>query len=103
MSHTEVREATLERVGKLKRLTDLNLCYSTKVTDAGVMSIRWMDKLESLNLGQTGITDEALAAVAKLTGLKRLGLATGVGPIKVTDAGIERLRKARPDVTIHRE
>ena len=65
---TDVTDAGLDTVGKLKSLVRLHL-ERTKITDAGLAHLKGLTNLEYLNLYGTGVTDGGLE---QLTGLKKL-------------------------------
>jgi Leucine-rich repeat (LRR) protein len=79
------------------RFTGVDLS-STTVTDAGLLRLRGLSQLQTLNLGSTAITDAGLAHLKCLTKLQELDLSS----TKVTDAGVAELKKALPKVTIKR-
>jgi CubicO group peptidase (beta-lactamase class C family) len=81
--------ADLAGVAALKNLRKLNLSRS---------NAKGLEKLESLNLFQTGITDAGLKELSGLKNLKRIY----VFETKVTDAGAAALAKALPSLAIER-
>ena len=56
-----------------------------------------MPALEEFKLGSAKVTDEGLMELAASKSLKRLSLSGLKG---VTPAGVERLRKARPEMQV---
>ncbi|NQT37245.1 MAG: hypothetical protein HQ581_07135, partial [Planctomycetes bacterium] len=78
-----------------EKLVSLNMAQS-RITDAEVAHLAKMTNLEILNLNETGITDAAVDTLSTLTSLGQLHLSqTGI-----TEAGMERLRAALPNCAI---
>ncbi len=100
-SYRELRDLTLSDVGangtalaKLphpEKLISLDMAQS-RITDAEVAHLARLTNLETLNLSQTELTDAAVDTLSKLTSLKRLTLTQ----TKISEAGTARLRKALP-------
>ena len=65
----------------------------TEITDAGLVHLKGLTKLELLNLNRSEITDAGLSHLKKLTNLQTLFLKD----TKVTDAGIPELQEALPN------
>lgn len=86
LSHQQVRETDLKRVGRLPTLRLLCL-NDTRVTDAGLRYVKGLTELKRLSLGATQVSDAGLEQLKGLTGLKRLDLSS----TQVTDAGMEHL------------
>jgi hypothetical protein len=84
-----------EKLKEIPEVGNLNLSR-TKVTDAGLVYLKGLEKLKKLRLNFTRITDAGLVHLAGLSNLKQLGLQR----TRVTDAGIKKLQKALPDCTI---
>ena len=61
--------------------------YASKVTDAGMMHVKVLPRLEGLKLAETHVTDAGLTHIQKLTELKWLTL----DGTDVTDAGLAQL------------
>ncbi|MFO0879835.1 MAG: hypothetical protein U0840_21015 [Gemmataceae bacterium] len=57
MSNPDVTDDTLEYLKDLKELRELTLDYS-QISDAGLVILAGLPKLETLRIAQTGITDE---------------------------------------------
>jgi uncharacterized membrane protein/mono/diheme cytochrome c family protein len=95
LGETNLSDAGLAQVGKLKNLQKLHL-EQTKVTDAGLKYLTGLTNLEYLNLYGTSITDIGLAQLAGLKSLKTVYL----WQTKATQSGIASLQKARPQLTI---
>ena len=56
-----------------------------------------MSQFEKLKIGSAQLTDEGIQVLASTKSLKKLSLS---GMRKITLAGIERLRQARPELII---
>jgi Leucine-rich repeat (LRR) protein len=87
--------AAIQKLPHPERLTSLSLAQSG-VTDAELAGIARLTHLETLNLSQTAVSDKAIAVLSKLASLKRLTIAQ----TRVSDEGAERLRKALPHCTV---
>ena len=99
----EVRLALNKPEGELTE-ADLEKVWSlalsrTKITDAGLKEVAKLQKLERLGLEGTKITDAGLKEVAKLQQLKILWLQD----TQITDAGVTELKKALPKCEIFRD
>ena len=79
----------------LEKLTSLDL-GGTQITDAGLKELAKLKQLEGLSLNDTKITDAGLKELVKLQKLTTLYL----GTIKITDAGMAELKKALPNCEI---
>ena len=68
--------------------------------------MRMFDEVVEVNLFQTQETDTALHQISRLPRLRRLDItgsqATDVGLAQVTDAGVAKLQRALPGLTVHR-
>ena len=95
LGDTEISDATLVQVAKLKNLQKLHL-EETKITDAGLKQLKGLANLEYLNLYGTAITDAGLADLANLKNLKTVYL----WQTKVTEQGITDLKKALPKLDV---
>jgi len=84
----------------LKALTVLQTLdlTNTKVTDAGLIHLKGLGTLETLNLNRTKVTDSGLEHLKGLTKLQMLDLSN----TKVTDAGVKKLQLALPKCRILR-
>jgi Leucine-rich repeat (LRR) protein len=74
----------------------LDLNGARKITDAGVANLRGLTKLSGLSLYETEIGNPALDAIKEMKSLKSVNIKR----TNVTDAGIEDLKKARPDLVV---
>ena len=124
VSQTKIGSIGMGELRTLPRLKSLNL-YLTLVTDAGLASLgdgnyRSAAKIERLNLDKCPITDAGIAKLSSLTNLAWIHLGgtaiTDVGLVELakfnslkeavvtktetTLEGIEKLRQARPDMTV---
>lgn len=66
------------------------------MTDAGLVHLKGLTNLESLNLKGTGITDAGLVYLMGLTKLQRLN----VGATGVTDEGVKQIKQVLPECEI---
>ena len=83
---TKITDADLVHLKGLTKLQTLGLAH-TKVTDGGLVHLKGLAKLQTLNLMRTKITDAGLVHLKGLTGLQTLGL-----PSQITDAGLVHLK-----------
>jgi len=100
LGFTKFTDAGLAPLANLPHLRELRINGSVKVTDAGMMHLTKLNRLEKLDLGRTGISSASAASLGKLTALKELEVVgSGFGP-----DGIQALRKLNPKVrvTLHR-
>jgi len=81
------RHAFQEQVGKRERSYGF-LGPDTKVSDAGLVHLAGMTRLESVNLSNTNVSDAGLAHLGRMPSLAGLNV-TGT---KVTDAGLVHLK-----------
>ena len=88
---TRVSDAGLVNLKGLTKLHSLDL-DATKVTDAGLLHLKGLTKLQSLCLVGTHVTDVGLVHLKGLTQLQSLYL----WRTTVTDAGVEALQRALP-------
>jgi len=83
-NQVQVTNAGLVHLNGLTKLEELTI-LGTNVTDAGLAHLTGLNRLKSLNAGYTKITDAGLAHVAKLTALETLSLEAAH---EITDAGL---------------
>ncbi|UFH55884.1 c-type cytochrome domain-containing protein [Spirosoma sp. KNUC1025] len=95
LGDTEISDATLAQVAKLKNLQKLHL-EQTNITDAGLKKLSVLANLEYLNLYGTEITDAGLADLVTLKNLKTIYL----WQTKTTQKGKAMLKKAMPTLDI---
>lgn len=82
---------------KIETLRRLDVSHGPTVGDESTALLAKLPQLTELKLGSTQLSDDGLQALAESKTLKNLSL---IGNKKVTAAGVERLRKARPELTI---
>jgi Leucine-rich repeat (LRR) protein len=101
LANTKVSDRGLDDVGRLTTLKILDLSQ-TKVTDNGMEKLVPLTHLDHLLLRDTAITDAGLDQLARMKNLRRLTIQSQRPPpiVKVTPAGIERLKKAIPVITV---
>jgi hypothetical protein len=87
VSKTRMTDAGLASVKELTALEEL-YCGHQAITDVGVEHLKDMPNLRSLALGETSVTDAGLVHVARLTKLEFLVL----DGTAVTDAGMVHLK-----------
>ncbi len=80
-------DADLVHLKSLPRLQELYL-NNTQITDAGLVHLTGLTNLETLGLGFTQITDVGLAHLTRLTNLQWLDLWN----TQITDAGLVHLK-----------
>jgi len=85
---TEVTDAGLEHLKGLSNLKTLNLWRCKSFTDSGLAHLKGMTSLRTLSLWNTQTTDAGLVHVKALDGLQRLDLSH----TQITDAGLEQLK-----------
>jgi Leucine-rich repeat (LRR) protein len=92
-----ITDKGLEYLSRLSNLKDLSISRVIFVdpkmnkeyyTDKGLEYLSRCSELEELNIGSIGVTDAGMEHIAKLTGLKSLGL---FGCDNVTDSGFAKL------------
>jgi hypothetical protein len=84
-------------VGDRKR--DVRVLLDDQDRDAGLVNLKELENLTTLNLSNTAVTDAGLDA---LVGLKKLKNVNVSFCPKVTSAGVAKLQKALPSVKITR-
>jgi hypothetical protein len=88
----------LEGIDALPELSELDLHYA-KITDAGVAKLALLKKLHWLAIYESQITDAALEILSGMKKLKTLKLPKpGNG---VTEEGVAKFKKQRPDVKLN--
>jgi hypothetical protein len=90
-------DADMVHVGSLPKLEALRLA-GAGITDAGLEHLKGLARLQRLELYDTNITDVGLRHLNGLTQLQHLWL----GDTKVTDAGVKKLQQALPNCEIRR-
>ena len=94
---TKITDAGLVYLKGMQKLKVLGLSGS-KITDAGMAHLKGLTKLEGLDLKGTKVTDAGLAHL-NLKGLRNLGYLV-LGNTYVTAAGIKKLQQALPHCKI---
>ena len=84
----QITDAGLVHLKGLTRLQTLNLS-GTQITDAGLEYLKGLTRLQTLNLNGTQITDAGLEYLKGLTQLRELHLSCCK---QITDAGLEHLK-----------
>ena len=87
----------LSHAAKIATLRQLDVSHAPTVGDESLRVVAAMPALEEFKLGSAKVTDEGLMELAVSKSLKRLSLSGLKG---VTPAGVERLRKARPEMQV---
>jgi hypothetical protein len=87
----------LAHAAKIATLKKLDASHAPTVTDESMLLVAKLPALEEFKLGSAKITDAGLQALAESKSLKKLSLS---GLKNITPAGVEQLRKARPDLVI---
>jgi hypothetical protein len=87
LSGTQVTDAVLVHLKDLTKLQSLHLS-DTRVTDAGLVHLKDLTNFQSLGLFGTQVTDAGLVHLKDLTKLQSLGLCG----TQVTDAGLMHLK-----------
>jgi hypothetical protein len=77
-------------------ITFLRLNGLKGVTDAGLVHIKDMSRLNYLTIRGAGLTDASVPTLKALPGLKKVELDGN----KFTADGIKQLRQSRPDMTV---
>lgn len=96
LSKMDITAAGLEPLTKLPKLRRVSLWRSVRVDDKAAEYLTRMKTLEVLDLSDTSVTDKLLDQLVGMKPLKTLVVAGA----KVTPAGVERFRKARPDCRV---
>lgn len=87
----------LAHATKIATLRKLDVSHAPTVKDESMPLVAQMLALEEFKLGSAQVTDEGLQSLAASRSLKKLSLS---GMKSITPAGIEKLRKARPELMI---
>ena len=89
--------AGLAHAAKIATLRKLDASHAPTVGNDTLKLVAQMPALEEFKLGSAQVDDEGLQALAAAKSLKKLTLS---GLKKVTPAGVERLKQARPGLVI---
>jgi hypothetical protein len=87
----------LAHAAKIATLRRLDVSHAPTVRDDSLQLLAEMPLLEELKIGSAQLTDDGLQVLSAAKSLKKLSLS---GLKMVTAAGIERLRRSRPDLVI---
>jgi hypothetical protein len=87
----------LAHAAKIATLRRLDVSHAATVKDDSMLLVAQMPMLEEFKLGSAQVTDAGLQTLAASKSLKKLSLS---GLKNITPAGIEQLRKARPELVI---
>lgn len=96
LSLMEITAEGLAPVANLPHLRRLNLWKSQRIGDGAAKYLLQMENLESLDLGETAVTDTLLERLKDLKSLKELF----IGGTGTTQQAVESFRKARPDCRV---
>jgi len=96
LSETTVSARGVATLAKLPHLARLNLWKAEKIDDKAAPQFAAMPAIETLELTETGITDETLDTLEQIKTLKDIY----VGGTAVTEARVEAFRAARPECRI---
>jgi hypothetical protein len=97
LSRTQITDAGLVHLASLSKLEGLYMS-GVKVGDSGLASLAGLRDLKSLDLTETLVTDRGLVHLKRLTKLEALHV-NGTG---VTAQGISELKKSLPTVNVLR-
>lgn len=78
-------------------LKRLDVSYAPMVNDESMRLVAQLSQLEEFRIGNAQVTDEGLRHLARSKSLKKLSIS---GLKKVTEAGIEKLKESRPELTV---
>ena len=87
-----LNDSSLEFLGKLQRLTELNLDLNSEITDRGVAHLARLTGLDLLGLDRAAVGDEACKTLASLPALADLNL----NQTRVKDSGLAALAALKP-------
>lgn len=82
------KDSVLGALRDLKEMLSLDIRGSGGVTDAGLVYLKGMSGLRSLDISSTDVTDAGLLSLKDLTGLRYLN----IGYTKVTNGGLANLK-----------
>ncbi|MFP6765183.1 MAG: hypothetical protein VB858_16255, partial [Planctomycetaceae bacterium] len=96
LGNTQTTAAGISHLAQLERLESLNL-WSTELSgNGGLTALEKLPHLESLELDETQIDDTALLSLTRMPKLSY----TELWHTDVTRAGVARLQKQRPRLTV---
>lgn len=89
--------AGIAHAAKIATLRRLDVSHAPTITDDSMPLVAQMPLLEEFKLGSALVTDAGLQSLAAAKSLKKLSLSAMKN---ITPAGVERLRKSRPELMI---
>ena len=89
--------AGVAHASKIVTLKRLDISHAPTVGDESLQQLAQLPALEDLKIGSATLSDNGLQGLAAAKSLKKLSL-TGIKSL--TPAGVERLRKSRPEMAI---
>ena len=92
-----LKDNEIQALGKLEKLTSLDLRGNVNITDQGVVQLARLAKMKGLGLHGVSATDEAIKILIDLPELESLDL----GHTRVSDAGLERLSSSNTLKVLH--
>ena len=92
------RVTSVEFIATGKVINGKAVINEPKITDEGLVHLKALTGLQTLNLSHTKVTDNGLVHLKGLTNLRSLNLIN----TKVTDEGVENLQKELPNCKIER-
>lgn len=90
----DISDEGVQGLSLFPRLTHLDLS-GTRITDRAMPSIAALDLLE-LDIGRTKVTDASIDLLLQLPSLRSLRITSS----RITDAGVERLRREKPGCSL---
>lgn len=96
IGNTQITSMGVKYLGELKELRELSLWHTRITKDGGLGAIEGLPHLRSLELDETRIDDRAVVPLARMKSLEY----TELWHTDVTAAGVDRLRKFRPELEI---
>ena len=91
LHETQVTDAQLAVIATLTDLRELDLRKVPHITDAGIVHLQRLVKLEKLNLFRTQLSDAGIAALGDMHVLDTLL----IGGTRITERGVEQLSKLK--------
>lgn len=98
LHNKQLDDGALKQVSRLTALRSLSLFGST-FSDASLSDLRELGRLRALGLGKTPVTDKGLLHLRKVRWLRWLWIN---GNRKVSDSAVAELKKALPELEVHR-
>jgi hypothetical protein len=100
-SAAEFDEYQLTWLSDIVQLRELNL-RATPLSDTGIGSLLLARNLQTLDIGDTAVTDVGVLKLAKIKSLRVLNLAPSnpASQAAISNTTVTRLRSLRPDMTV---